>query len=61
MAIELLAALDGERAFPVTPADSLEAGLTVMAIDEAALTGEVVDMRPTWARLDAASGAAMAA
>ena len=35
MAIDLAAALDGERAFPVTPWDSLEAGLTVMAIDRA--------------------------
>src|SRR5205085_2543002 len=33
MAVDLLAALDGERPFPVTPRDSLEAGLTVMAID----------------------------
>ena len=54
MALDLLAALEGERAFPVTARDSLEAGLTVMAIDEAAASGETVDLRETWARLDAA-------
>ena len=31
--------------FPVTPFESMEAGLTVMAIDEAMATGEVVDCR----------------
>jgi predicted dehydrogenase len=56
MAVDLLAALDGERPFPVTPRDSLEAGLTVMAIDEAAATGKMVDCAPMWARLDAAAG-----
>ncbi len=54
MAIDLLAALEGERAFPVTPRDSLEAGLTVMAIDEAAATGQMVDCRPMWAAFDEA-------
>ena len=54
MAVDLLAALEGERAFPVTPRDSLEAGLTVMAIDEAAATGAMVDCGPMWARLDSA-------
>ena len=56
MAIDLLAALEGERAFPVTPRDSLEAGLTVMAIDEAAATGRMVDLAPMWAALDGAGG-----
>jgi len=54
MAIDLLAALEGERVFPVTPWDSLEAGLTVMAIDEAAASGQMVDLAPMWARLDSA-------
>ena len=54
MAIDLLAALEGERPFPVTPRDSLEAGLTVMAIDEAAATGTMVDCAPMWNRFDAA-------
>jgi len=54
MAIDLLAALDGERAFPVTPWDSLKAGLTVMAIDRAMETRQVVDCAPMWADFDAA-------
>ncbi len=54
MAVDLLAALEGDKVFPVTPRDSLEAGLTVMAIDEAAATGTMVDCTPMWARLDSA-------
>ena len=61
MAIDLLAALDGERPFPVTPWDSLEAGLAVMAIDRAMETRQVVDCAPMWAEFDAARGAAAAA
>ena len=56
MARDLLASLEDGAAFPVTPFDSLEAGLTVMAIDEAMASGEVLDCRPMWARdYDAAS------
>jgi predicted dehydrogenase len=54
MAIDLLAALEDAVAFPVTPFESMEAGLTVMAIDEAMATGEVLDCRPMWARYDEA-------
>jgi predicted dehydrogenase len=54
MARDLLATLESGAAFPVTPFDSLEAGLTVMAIDEAMESGEVLDCRPMWARYDAA-------
>ena len=54
MAIDLLASLRDGAAFPVTPFDSLEAGLTVMAIDEAMESGEMLDCRPMWARYDAA-------
>ena len=50
-------ALDGERAFPVTPWDSLEAGLTVMAVDRATETGQIVDCAPMWAAYDEARGA----
>jgi predicted dehydrogenase len=56
MALDLAAALDGERPFPVTPWDSLEAGLTVMAIDRAMAEGAVVDCAPIWAAHDAARG-----
>ena len=54
MARDLLASLAEGAPFPVTPFDSLEAGLTVMAIDEAMASGEMVDCRPMWARYDAA-------
>jgi len=54
MARDLLASLRDGAAFPVTPFESLEAGLTVMAIDEAMESGEVLDCRPMWARYDAA-------
>ena len=56
MALDLAAALGGERAFPVTPWDSLEAGLTVMAIDRALDTGQVIDCAPMWAAYDEARG-----
>ena len=54
MAQDLLAALEGRRAFPVTPWDSLEAGLTVMAIDRAMDEGQVLDCAPMWTAFDAA-------
>lgn len=54
MARDLLAALTGDRAFPVTPAEAMEAGLTVMAIDEAMAGGKVVDCMPLWTAYDAA-------
>ena len=54
MARDLLASLEDGAVFPVTPFDSLEAGLTVMAIDEAMESGEMLDCRPMWARYDAA-------
>ncbi|WP_332764230.1 Gfo/Idh/MocA family protein [Phenylobacterium sp.] len=57
MARDLLAALEGRDTFPVTPFDSMEAGLTVMAIDEAMARGEMLDCAPMWARYDAARGA----
>jgi predicted dehydrogenase len=53
MALDLLAAMEGRAAFPVTPWDSLEAGLTVMAIDEAQARAETVDCRPMWEAFDA--------
>ena len=56
MARDLLATLDEGKPFPVTPQDSLEAGLTVMAIDRAMETGGVVDCAPMWEDYDAARG-----
>ena len=57
MVVDLRAALSGEREFPVTPFDSLEAGLTVMAIDKAMSEKRLVDCAPMWAEYDAARGA----
>lgn len=54
MALDLLAALEDRAAFPVTPYNSMEAGLTVMAIDRALATRQVVECAPMWARYDAA-------
>jgi len=54
MARDLLAALEGLAAFPVTPYESMEAGLTVMAIDRAMEARQVVECAPMWARFDAA-------
>lgn len=54
MARDLLATLEGRQPFPVTPFESMEAGLTVMAIDEAMARGEMIDCAPMWARYDAA-------
>jgi predicted dehydrogenase len=62
MARDLLASLETGAAYPVTPFDSLEAGLTVMAIDHAMETGAMVDCADMWARYDAAlAGEAVAA
>jgi len=58
MARDLRAAVYGEAAFPVTPWDSLEAGLTVMAIDRAMAEQKVVDCAPMFARYDAARAGA---
>ena len=57
MARDLLATLEAGVPFPVTPFESMEAGLTVMAIDEAMTLGEMLDCGPMWARYDAARGA----
>ena len=58
MARDLLAAMEGPEEFPVTPYESMEAGLTVMAIDRAREERQVVDCAPMWARYDAACSGA---
>ena len=60
MARDLLASLSEGAAFPVTPYDSMEAGLTVMAIDQAMDTSQIIDCAPMWASFDAARSPAMA-
>jgi len=54
MARDLLATLEKGTAFPVTPWDSMEAGLTVMAIDRALAEQRIVDCAPMWSDYDAA-------
>jgi predicted dehydrogenase len=62
MAADLLATLQGHQKFPVTPDDSMVAGLTVMAIDEAMQEGRVVDCAGIWQRYDeACAGGAVSA
>jgi predicted dehydrogenase len=58
MAHDLIAALKDETAFPVSPFQAIEAGLTVMAIDKAQALGQVVDCTAMWATLDTAMNAA---
>jgi predicted dehydrogenase len=52
--------LDG-KPFPVSVYDALVAGLSVMAVDRAARTGEVVDCGSWWSELDRLYPAASAA
>jgi predicted dehydrogenase len=55
MARDLLATLDDGKPFPVTPQESMEAGLTVMAIDRAMQTKSAIDCAAMWADYDAVS------
>jgi predicted dehydrogenase len=54
MAKDLLTTLQTGAAFPVTPYESMEAGLTVMAIDRAMTERALIDCRTMWADYDAA-------
>jgi len=54
MAKDLRASLEDGATFPVTPFESMEAGLTVMAIDKAMREGTVMDCAPMWAAYDEA-------
>jgi predicted dehydrogenase len=58
MARDLIAAMKDESAFPVTPFQAIEAGLTVMAIDKAQALGQVVDCAAIWDTLDTAMNVA---
>lgn len=58
MALDLLATMEGRAPFPVTPYESMEAGLTVMAIDRAMEARAMIDCAPMWARYDAAKAGA---
>ena len=56
MARDLRASLEAQTPFPVSPHDSLEAGLTVMAIDQAMACGGMIDCEPMWRLYDHARG-----
>jgi predicted dehydrogenase len=58
MARDLKAWFETGAAFPVTPYESLEAGLTVMAIDRSMAEGQMIDCAPIWARYDTARSSA---
>lgn len=53
MARDLLATIENGAKFPVTSYESMEAGLTVMAIDKAMDTKSVIDCSPMWSDYDA--------
>jgi len=61
MARDLLATLETGATFPVTPWDSMVAGLTVMAIDRAMEERRMVDCAPMWAEYDLARGVSLPA
>ena len=54
MAADLLQTFETGAAFPVTPYESMEAGLTVMAIDRAMRERTLLDCTSMWAEYDAA-------
>jgi predicted dehydrogenase len=57
MAKDLRASLENGATFPVTPFESMEAGLTVMAIDKAMREGCVIDCGAMWKAYDDACNA----
>ena len=53
MVDDIAAFLRGEtKTLPVGVVDALEAGLVAMALDEARISGQMVDLKPTWAEFD---------
>jgi hypothetical protein len=43
---------DDIKRLPVGVVDAMEAGLVAMAMDEARITGNMVDITPTWTEID---------
>jgi hypothetical protein len=58
MARDLIAALEDETQFPVTPFQAIEAGLTVMAVYKAHAMEQIVDCAAIWDTLDTAMNVA---
>lgn len=52
MAADWIAHFNEGAALPVSILDALEAGLTAIKLDEARLTGKIVDMTELWQRFD---------
>lgn len=53
MVRDIAAHLRGEdETLPVGVVDALEAGLVAMALDKARITGEMIDLKPTWSEFD---------
>lgn len=57
MADDLVATWFDGKPFPVPTKAAIEAGLAAMGIDEAQRSGQVFDLGPWWAKLDALVGA----
>ncbi len=54
MVAEIASFLRGETSsLPVGIVDAMEAGIAALALDEARISGQMVDLTETWARLDA--------
>ena len=54
MCRDITAYLRGEaQGLPVSILDAMEAGIAAMALDQARISGQIVDLTDTWARLDA--------
>ena len=54
MVDDIAAFLRGDtQSLPVGVVDALEAGLVAMALDDARVSGKMIDMAPTWAAFDA--------
>lgn len=54
MCADIAKYLRGEaESLPVSIVDAMEAGIAAMALDQARVTGQVVDLAPIWAKLDA--------
>ncbi|MFN3576914.1 MAG: gfo/Idh/MocA family oxidoreductase, partial [Tabrizicola sp.] len=53
MCRDITAYLREERdSLPVSILDAMEAGIAALALDEARITGRIVDLTDTWAELD---------
>jgi len=53
MCRDITAYLRGQAdSLPVSILDAMEAGIAAIALDQARVTGQVVDLTDTWAKLD---------